>query len=263
MMNRLFQSSANGNATRVLVAAATSSSGGETYSFASAGSTHVRGFRRNRGDDKREAKAMDVLVAGLTHMSKKQIDAVTHLLTPSIVENIGIAAALPRSNQGRKRQEDFIAKQVRLFVDEEALAKLKSAVELAKEDTCTFEDPEIAHKADLWFEALVTEGDDATFDLVLQTASESDVSLSGQELRDMVKLVKVTSQEEESTREESSGREILAGEGLDQELREILEGKKKTDLGSKRRAAQRSRNSLRKTLMKIASQTTTAADLEV
>lgn len=202
---------------------------------------------------------MDVLVSGLTHMSKSQIAAISHLLTPAIIENIGVAAALPRSNQGRKRQEDFIAKQVRLFVAPDALAKLNTAVELAKAATSSFEDPAFAAQADAWFDALLLDGDNSAFDQVVERAQEADVSLSWQDLKDLVRQVQVSSQEEaEAIRAGSSpagasDNDDLARskEGMDPDLREILEGKKKSDLGAKRRALQRARNLLRKTLINI------------
>jgi ribosomal 50S subunit-associated protein YjgA (DUF615 family) len=228
----------------------------------------VRGERRNRGDDKREAKAMDVLVSGLTHMSKKQVEAISHLLTPSIIDNIGVAASLPRSNQGRKRQEDFIAKQIRLFVPPNALAKLNTAVDLAKEATSSFEDPIFANQADAWFDSLVLEGDDSTFDAVIQRAMEADVSLSWQDLKELVRSVQMSAQEEiEASRGGAVGTSNHEEEekeaGMDPELREILASRRKTDLGAKRRAAQRSRNSLRKTLLKIAESSLTRGEADL
>ena len=269
-MHRFVFNRAVSGARRVHAPAANqpSSSGAESssYNFASAGSTRVRGERRNRGDDKREAKQMDVLVSGLTHMSKKQIEAISHLLLPSIIDNIGVANALPRSNQGRKRQEDFIAKQIRLFVPPESLAKLSAAVDLAKEATSAFEDPAFAAQADKWFDALVTDGNDSTFDEVVQRAMETNVGLSWQDLKESVRQVQATAQEESESIRPAAGAiglnddDNVVGlkEGMDPELKEILAGKIKTDIGAKRRAAQRARNSLRKTLLKIVNQSASA-----
>ena len=209
---------------------------------------------------------MDVLVSGLTHMSKKQIEAISHLLLPSIIDNIGVANALPRSNQGRKRQEDFIAKQIRLFVPPESLAKLSAAVDLAKEATSAFEDPAFAAQADKWFDALVTDGNDSTFDEVVQRAMETNVGLSWQDLKESVRQVQATAQEESESIRPAAGAiglnddDNVVGlkEGMDPELKEILAGKIKTDIGAKRRAAQRARNSLRKTLLKIVNQSASA-----
>lgn len=47
------------------------------------------------------AKNMDNIVRGLTHMKEKQLLAVEHLLRPApgVMDDIAIAAKLPRSNQ--------------------------------------------------------------------------------------------------------------------------------------------------------------------
>lgn len=44
---------------------------------------------------------MDNIVRGLTHMKEKQLLAVEHLLRPApgVMDDIAIAAKLPRSNQ--------------------------------------------------------------------------------------------------------------------------------------------------------------------
>lgn len=71
-------------------------------------------------------KHLDNIVSGLTYMTPKQLAAVAHLLAPipDAFDDIAIAAKLPRSNQGRKRQEQLIVKKVRKSIDEEALEKL-------------------------------------------------------------------------------------------------------------------------------------------
>ena len=38
---------------------------------------------------------MDKIVSGLTHMNQTQVKAVSHLLTPEIVEGLAVAARLP------------------------------------------------------------------------------------------------------------------------------------------------------------------------
>lgn len=45
------------------------------------------------------AKQLDDVVSGLTHMSEKQLKAVSHLLGEEVVAAVQIAARLPRSNQ--------------------------------------------------------------------------------------------------------------------------------------------------------------------
>lgn len=127
----------------------------------------VRGVRRNRVEDKKEGTAVithlspypshsiagrcellthivlnlnlplaaaEVLevVQGLVCMTPKQLAAVSHLLTPQHIDAIRIAAKLPRSNQGRKRQENLVAKMLRGELAPGGMAKLLQAVHLAQ-----------------------------------------------------------------------------------------------------------------------------------
>lgn len=57
-------------------------------------------------------------VYGVCTMSERQLLAVHHLLTPQIILAIPIASKLPRSNQARARQENFIAKLIRTSLTE-------------------------------------------------------------------------------------------------------------------------------------------------
>ncbi|PNH11723.1 hypothetical protein TSOC_001433 [Tetrabaena socialis] len=90
------------------------------YNFAEVSVERNPGERR-KGFLKREARVVLETVRGLTSMTSKQLSAVTHLLPPGTLEGVGIAAKLPRSNQGRKRQEALVAKMLRAL-EEERLA---------------------------------------------------------------------------------------------------------------------------------------------
>ena len=71
------------------------------------------------------------VVRGLVGMTTKQINAVEHLLPPGGLEAVAIAAKLPRSNQGRKRQEALVAKMLRGQLTEGQLAKLTVGADAA------------------------------------------------------------------------------------------------------------------------------------
>jgi ribosomal 50S subunit-associated protein YjgA (DUF615 family) len=79
---------------------------------------------------------MDKIVNGLTYMNKTQLKAVSHLLTPEIVEELAVAARLPRTNQGRKRQEGLLAKLMRKNVEDKDLEKLAVSDSLARMAPC-------------------------------------------------------------------------------------------------------------------------------
>jgi hypothetical protein len=80
---------------------------------------------------------MDQLVSGLTHMTGKQLKAIAHLLPiPNVMEDIGIASKLARSNQGRKRQEGLLAKQIRQYIDAKTLEKLHVGARATHGDVC-------------------------------------------------------------------------------------------------------------------------------
>ncbi len=55
------------------------------------------------------AKEMDKIVNGLTYMNKNQLKAVSHLLTPEIVEGLAVAAKLDRTNQARQHARSIAA----------------------------------------------------------------------------------------------------------------------------------------------------------
>lgn len=127
-----------------------------SYSFADAGGEErIRGERRNRGFMKREARDTLDVVRGLAGMTAKQINAVAHLLPPGGLEAVAIAAKLPRSNQGRKRQEALVAKMLRGQLTETQLAKLQSAVEIAVEYDGIYMDTDVDSLVAAWKEGLL------------------------------------------------------------------------------------------------------------
>ncbi|KXZ49136.1 hypothetical protein GPECTOR_23g64 [Gonium pectorale] len=97
------------------------------------------------------------LVRGLTAMTPKQLSAVAHLLPPGSVEAVGIAAKLPRSNQGRKRQEALVAKMLRGQLTETQIDKLEEAVELAASNSGLYEDGDVAGMVAAWQEGLLAD----------------------------------------------------------------------------------------------------------
>lgn len=68
-------------------------------------------------------QVLDV-VKGLCNMGDKQLKAISHILAPAHLEGVSIAAKLPRSNQGRKRQENLVAKLLRTELSSSEIAKL-------------------------------------------------------------------------------------------------------------------------------------------
>ncbi|EFJ46469.1 hypothetical protein VOLCADRAFT_105461 [Volvox carteri f. nagariensis] len=128
------------------------------YNFAESAEVRVPGQRRNRGLLKKEAREIMDVVRGLTSMSPKQLAAVSHMLPPGAVEAVGVAARLPRSNQGRKRQEGLVAKMLRGQLTEQLMDKLQAAVTVATERQGIYDDTDVSGLVDVWQEGLL--GDD-------------------------------------------------------------------------------------------------------
>ncbi|KAG2423680.1 hypothetical protein HYH02_015295 [Chlamydomonas schloesseri] len=130
------------------------------YNFTDSKEERVPGQRRNRGFQKKQERNLMSTVVGLANMSPKQLAAVAHLLPPGTVEAIGIAARLPRANQGRKRQEQLVAKMMRGQVGEGARAKLEAAVALAEDNAGVWDDGDVSGRVLAWREGLLA-GDEA------------------------------------------------------------------------------------------------------
>ncbi|KAG2423101.1 hypothetical protein HXX76_002326 [Chlamydomonas incerta] len=130
------------------------------YNFTDSKEERVPGQRRNRGMQKKQERNLMSIVVGLANMSPKQLKAVSHLLPPGAVEAVGIAARLPRSNQGRKRQEQLVAKMMRGQVGEGALTKLEAAVALAEDNAGVWDDGDVSGRVLAWREGLLA-GDEA------------------------------------------------------------------------------------------------------
>ncbi|GLC52919.1 hypothetical protein PLESTB_000688100 [Pleodorina starrii] len=130
------------------------------YNFADAAEVRTPGQRRNRGLLKKEAREIMDVVRGLTSMTPKQLAAVSHLLPPGTVEAVGIAAKLPRSNQGRKRQEGLVAKMLRGQLTEQQMEKLEDAVKVATEHQGIFDDGDVSGLVEVWREGLL-QGEEA------------------------------------------------------------------------------------------------------
>ncbi|GIL86622.1 hypothetical protein Vretimale_11497 [Volvox reticuliferus] len=130
------------------------------YNFTDSAEVRIPGQRRNRGQLKKEAREIMDVVRGLTSMTAKQLGAVSHLLPPGTVDAVGIAARLPRSNQGRKRQEGLIAKMLRGQLTEQQMDKLEAAVVVATEHQGIYDDGDVSGLVEVWREGLL-EGDQA------------------------------------------------------------------------------------------------------
>lgn len=164
------------------------------YSFADAAEERIPGARRNRGQLKRESRKVLDVVRGLTIMTNKQLAAVSHLLPPGTIEAVGLAARLPRSNQGRKRQENLVAKMLRGQLTDEQLEKLEEAVELATERSGVFEDGDVSGLVAAWQEGLLADDKDVmteVYDRVRQAG------LDQQQLRELVRQCQQALREEE------------------------------------------------------------------
>ncbi|GLI67652.1 hypothetical protein VaNZ11_011901 [Volvox africanus] len=128
------------------------------YNFTDSAEVRIPGQRRNRGQLKKEAREIMDVVRGLTSMTAKQLVAVSHLLPPGTRDAIDIAANLPRSNQGRKRQEGLIAKMLRVQLTEQQMDKLEAAVTVATEHQGIYGDSDVSRLVEVWREGLL-EGD--------------------------------------------------------------------------------------------------------
>jgi hypothetical protein len=62
---------------------------------------------------------------------------------------------VPINTQGRKRQENLLAKILRTELDEAALAKLATAVDMAQRDNIPFVDSDLEQQLDVWIEGLI------------------------------------------------------------------------------------------------------------
>ncbi|GIL57157.1 hypothetical protein Vafri_12463 [Volvox africanus] len=128
------------------------------YNFTDSAEVRIPGQRRNRGQLKKEAREIMDVVRGLTSMTAKQLGAVSHLLPPGTRDAVDIAARLPRSNQGRKRQEGLIAKMLRVQLTEQQMEKLEAAVTVATEHQGIYGDSDVSRLVEIWREGLL-EGD--------------------------------------------------------------------------------------------------------
>lgn len=99
--------------------------------LAGTSAAHSRSYHQHRFVLMHAAQAIVSVVHGLTSMSVKQLKAVSHLLAPQHVEAIKLAARLPHKNQGRKRQENLVAKLLRTEMNEAGMKKLMEAVEVS------------------------------------------------------------------------------------------------------------------------------------
>ncbi|MEW5319851.1 MAG: hypothetical protein WDW38_010973 [Sanguina aurantia] len=116
--------------------------------------------RRDRNLMKKEANDIMQTVYGVCTMSERQLAAVQHLLTPQIVLAIPVASKLPRSNQARARQENFIAKLIRTSLTEFKQDLLLEAVREAKKSEGIFTDHAVQGRLDEWTAGLL-DGDKA------------------------------------------------------------------------------------------------------
>mmetsp|Transcript_9373 Transcript_9373/g.23832 ORF Transcript_9373/g.23832 Transcript_9373/m.23832 type:complete len:286 (+) Transcript_9373:30-887(+) len=123
--------------------------------------------RRNRKQEKRDSQGLLRVVKGLTDMSPKQLQGVSHLLEEDMIDAIAIAARIPRSNQGRKRQEGLVEKLLRNHLDQRELDKLEEAVKLS-EGNSTYQDPDLVLLVEGWCEGIAA-GDEDVIQEVLAT----------------------------------------------------------------------------------------------
>eukprot|EP00197_Chlamydomonas_leiostraca_P003540 CAMPEP_0202875712 /NCGR_PEP_ID=MMETSP1391-20130828/27799_1 /ASSEMBLY_ACC=CAM_ASM_000867 /TAXON_ID=1034604 /ORGANISM="Chlamydomonas leiostraca, Strain SAG 11-49" /LENGTH=209 /DNA_ID=CAMNT_0049557439 /DNA_START=22 /DNA_END=647 /DNA_ORIENTATION=- len=143
--------------------------------------------RRNRALMKKEERQLGEAVDGLAHMTEKQLKALSPLVGEQVLDAVRIAAKLPRSNQGRKRQEGLVAKLLRDRLDDDAMAQLFAAVEAAKTSSASYQDPRIATQAATWKEGLLA-GEQGVMEEVLAVitrvaaaARSGDAAADGQE----------------------------------------------------------------------------------
>ncbi|KAI8466132.1 MAG: hypothetical protein J3K34DRAFT_69665 [Monoraphidium minutum] len=145
-------SGSSSNLAHVRGRAVVAHSGG--YSFADTGDRREPGERRNRTIEKRANAELTDVVRGLVGMSPKQLAAVAHLLSAEQLAEIALAARLPRVNQGRKRHENRVSQLIRAETSEDAIFKLREAVQLAQASAALFIDTDAGARVEAWVEGL-------------------------------------------------------------------------------------------------------------
>ncbi|KAF5837378.1 hypothetical protein DUNSADRAFT_4482 [Dunaliella salina] len=126
--------------------------------------------RRNRKQEKRESQGLLRVVKGLTDMSPKQLQGVSHLLGVCVCDAITIAARIPRTNQGRKRQEGLVEKLLRNHLDKRELDKLEEAVRLS-EGNSIYQDPDLVVLVEGWCEGIAAGNQDVIQEVLAAQAS--------------------------------------------------------------------------------------------
>ncbi|KAG2492268.1 hypothetical protein HYH03_009508 [Edaphochlamys debaryana] len=168
------------------------------YNFADSAEERIPGQRRNRSTQKKEARSVLDVVRGLTSMSAKQLGAVSHLLPPGGMEAVGIAAKLPRSNQGRKRQEALVAKMLRGQLTDPQIEKLQEAVSIATQSRGIFEDGDVSGLVESWREGLLGEDQEVIAEVYGYPVAWAP---DHQQLRSLVRQCKEALEEEEQQRQ--------------------------------------------------------------
>eukprot|EP00798_Chlamydomonas_sp_ICE-L_P022160 gene22160-29226_t len=171
-----FSSARHAPSRSVLVAASSD------YSFATSVEDRRRGERPNRNDMKNEERRLSKVVRALTLMTSSQLEGVSHLMSNTIIESVGVAARLKGTNQGRRRQEAWVMKQIRDQTDEASLEKLLDAVDFSEKIGGIFVDPDILNLTELWREGLVS-NDKVVMDEVCQAAVSSNLGVEPQRIR--------------------------------------------------------------------------------
>ncbi|KAL6758188.1 hypothetical protein V8C86DRAFT_1524616 [Haematococcus lacustris] len=169
---------------------------------------HKPGERRDRGSMKKQARNVMATVVEMCHMPEKHLQALAPLCGEEVLGAVRIAARLPRNNQGRRRQENLVAKMLRSGLDGPALTKLMDFVQESRATKNTYLDQGLQHLIDSWRQGLM-QGDQAVLQEVLALSArvQNTSGSTGEAAAATHALSSPNSQEEEACVADSEGEE--------------------------------------------------------
>ncbi|KAJ9512071.1 hypothetical protein QJQ45_004633 [Haematococcus lacustris] len=167
------------------------------------------------------ARNVMATVVEMCHMPEKHLQALAPLCGEEVLGAVRIAARLPRNNQGRRRQENLVAKMLRSGLNGPALTKLMDFVQESRATKNTYLDQGLQHLIDSWRQGLM-QGDQAVLQEVLALSArvQSTSGSTGEAAAATHTLSSPNSQEEEAWVADNEGEE----EGEEEE-----EGQRITD----------------------------------
>ncbi|KAJ9512385.1 hypothetical protein QJQ45_013000 [Haematococcus lacustris] len=171
------------------------------------------------------ARNVMATVVEMCHMPEKHLQALAPLCGEEVLGAVRIAARLPRNNQGRRRQENLVAKMLRSGLDGPALTKLMDFVQESRATKNTYLDQGLQHLIDSWRQGLM-QGDQAVLQEVLALSArvQSTSGSTGEAAAATHALSSPNSQEEEAWVADSEGEEEGEEEEEEEEGQRITGG---------------------------------------